>query len=582
LSLALIALVAFWIRAADPLKSTAYMDETIYVVFGRMFLKGKFESPLETPLHFTFGWYLWPIITATMDRLGGMVAIREFCALAGTATVMAVYGIARRLYGVAVGLGAAGVFALCGPAVMTSRVATRDAGEVFFLSLGLWAFVKAWQDRDSKSWLISAALLYGAFLCKYTAAIFFPLLVVVALWRGLKPLLLFCAPLFLACLYYLTHFWNDLQYLLAYGGAYSSLRAHGHEVWEIYVSRQYELWVIGILALLALAVRERRRVSLLLWAGAAATFVFQFATRADYDFWKTAVYPLLLLCPVAVHGLLVASRKSALTLLRQVTVSILAVAAVAAQAAWAGNSIHPEQNLFWPNVEPVLAYLEGRLPSGARVLADDSVYRYYLFEPGLQEQSQVTDPFYFGYYVSDRYLEGREAYAKAAQDGFWDYIILDGGMGGEAERMDGAIRPNLGRYALRMAMPDPVLRHPLEVYERTNPPAQKLAQGLPSVEFAWPVTNATVDRKTYISGRTNGATPNSQVRIEIFTDRWYQVDKAPLKPDGTFATKFPATFDGQGLQACNHMIRARLYDEAGSPRAVSLAFHIKRAKSGCE
>ena len=43
LALTLIIVVALYIRARDPLYSTAYMDESVYVVYGRMFLMRRFE-----------------------------------------------------------------------------------------------------------------------------------------------------------------------------------------------------------------------------------------------------------------------------------------------------------------------------------------------------------------------------------------------------------------------------------------------------------------------------------------------------------------------------------------------------------
>jgi hypothetical protein len=52
-----------------------------------------------------------------------------------------------------------------------------------------------------------------------------------------------------------------------------------------------------------------------------------------------------------------------------------------------------------------------------------------------------------------------------------------------------------------------------------------------------------------------------------------------LQQDGTFAAK--ATFGGEGRQACHHMLRARLYDPQGNPRAVSVVFNVRRADQSC-
>src|SRR5437764_13802356 len=87
LVLMLIAAAAVYLRAWDPGYSTAYMDESIYVVYGRMFLTHHFESPLSTPLQWTFAWYLSPAMAAVADQLGQLVAVREMSPTLGAAAV---------------------------------------------------------------------------------------------------------------------------------------------------------------------------------------------------------------------------------------------------------------------------------------------------------------------------------------------------------------------------------------------------------------------------------------------------------------------------------------------------------------
>src|SRR5690348_3144183 len=95
----LVVIVTAWVlRAHNPHYSSAYMDESIYVLYGRMFLSRHFEAPIDQPLHFSFGWYLWPILAAWADRLGGLVGVRELAAAMGTLTVCSVYAFARRLF----------------------------------------------------------------------------------------------------------------------------------------------------------------------------------------------------------------------------------------------------------------------------------------------------------------------------------------------------------------------------------------------------------------------------------------------------------------------------------------------------
>lgn len=574
LTLAGIVSVALWLRAQALQYSTAYMDESVYVLYGRMFLARHFEAPLDSPLRWSFGWYLWPMIAALADRVGGITAVRAIAATGGTVAVMAVYGFARRLYGIATALGTAAVFAVMAPAVMASRIATRDAGVIVFFAAGLWIFARAWYEKGRWGWLISAACLFCAFLCKYIVAIYFPFLVLLALWRGWRPLLLFCTPLTAACAGYWTNYWYELKYLVAYGTSYGSLRGSGRQAWDLYFSRRLDLWLIALLALLGLFA-SKRKTSLLLWLGAAVGLLFQWRTRADYDFWKHAVYPLIFLTPVAIHAVVAAAQRVFRSQAKQTLSGVLAIVVLAGCVVVLGKSAQYDQLVFWPNVEPALAYFEGRLPNSARLLVDDSVFRYY-FHPMLR-QWQIADPFYFRYGQD----QGLRAYSRAADDGWFDYIVLDGGMGSEAASMDAAIAGHLSRYKTVLEMRDSALGHPIRIYERIDPTAATLEARPPLVQLTAPISGATVNGISSIEGRTSDADPGSKVKLEIFSDRWYSLGKLPLRADGSF--DFPkAVFGGQQWQACNHMVRARLYDAAGHPRAVSVVFNIARAGSACQ
>jgi Dolichyl-phosphate-mannose-protein mannosyltransferase len=573
LALLLIAIVALWLRAQNPGYTTAYIDESIYVVYGRMFLGRHFEAPLATPLRWSFGWYLWPALAAVADRLGGIVALREMAAAMGTAAVMAVYGFSRRLYGNPVGVGTAAVFAVLGPAVMVSRIATRDTGSFFFFALGLWAFVRAWQEDEVRSWLMAAVCLFSAFLCKYIVAIYFPFLVIFALWKGHRAALSFCLPMVAAAGLYLFREWPDLKYLLLYGRSYGSLYAHGWQLWNVYVGQRIDLWVIALLAILAFVVRGHRAVTSILWLGAALTLAFQWKTRADFDFWKHATYVLLFLAPAAVYALVGLTKRTGGTPLRQSVIAILAVLALAAGVARAGKTVLYDETVFWPNVQPVLSYFEGRLPNNAQVLTDDSVLRYY-FNPMLS-QSQITDPFYVQY---QGHTEA-SAYGSAVENGRFDYVILDGGMGEEPRAMESALWGHLGRYTLVLQTPDPTLGHTIQIYQRTSPPAQTIPAGSASVNIVAPRSESLVNRSSEIAGNTSGAANGWYVRLEVFTDRWYSMGSYSLRQDGTFEVQ--ANFSGEGNQACHHMVRARLYDAQGAPRAVSIIFNVKRSDQSC-
>jgi Dolichyl-phosphate-mannose-protein mannosyltransferase len=572
LALMLIAAAAIYLRVRDPLYSTAYMDESVYVVYGRMFLSRHFESPLDTPLQWSFGWYLWPMMAAWADRLGGLAALRELAAGLGVLTVAATYGFTSRVFSKAAGLGAAAIMAVIAPAVLVSRIATRDSGSICFFALGLWAFAAAWKDNKKRYWLLAGLAFFAAFLCKYLVAIYFPILVLLALRKGWRPLVALALPLTLACAVYGALHFADLKHLLLYGSGYSSLRAP--DAWDIYVARRGDFWLLVVPAVLALASRRWRAAAVWLGAGACLMMLFQWKSRADYDYWKHVNYTLLFLAPLAAAGVV-----TAMAVFHErnyggrLVWSVGGVLALACGVAWLGQPQSIQNFLFWPDVEPALAYFDGRLGPQDRVLVDDTVFRYY-FQPPLHQYT-ITDPMYFHYRDNaghDNFGEG--AYKAAINEGAFGYVVMDGGMGDEARHMDAAIRPLLGKYQLQMSALDPVLGQKIEIYARDA----VLPAGGPGIHLVSPASGALVateDNATVAEGVATGARTGWYAEIEVFTDRWYpQGGRVTVAADGSFRQKI--FLGGQGPQQCYHLVRARLFDERGRRQAIALNYGVAR------
>ncbi|MGB6484261.1 MAG: glycosyltransferase family 39 protein [Candidatus Acidiferrales bacterium] len=578
-----IVAVAWYLRARAPHYSSAYMDESIYVLYGRMFLARHFEPPIDHPLNFSFGWYLWPILAACADRIAGLVGVRELGAAMGTVIVWAVYGFTKRLFSPAVALASALVFAFLGPAILVSRIATRDIGSLFFFAIGLWLFVCAWQQGTGKGkerWpagLAASLFFFAAFLCKYLIAIYFPFFVILIFLRGRRAIQGFFTPLAVLCVAYAAYYGKSLVALWHYGRTYGSLKAPATQAWQIYFTHRWDFWILALLALVAWfsCAEVGWRKLALLWCGAALMPLFQMVSRADYDYWKHINYSFLFLVPLAMQGLLFLLRRTgslSYKLAGPVVVTCLAVG-----FGWVGNAWHIDQFVFWPDTEPMAAYFQGRLAPSARVLVDDTVLRYD-FSPPLH-QWQITDPFYFRYGSAT----GAAAYSAAVSDGLFDYVVLDGGIGDDAKQMADAIAPQLSaRYVLRVSMPDPTLGQRIEIYERQNPPAAAPPVPPSQVELVAPASNAVVqtDRTaTTLQARVRGIDPGDYVLADVFTNRWYrQTGKfRPGAPDGDLsATIYLA---GEGREQCYHIVRVRLFDPSGHFLNAAMSFNVARANA---
>jgi hypothetical protein len=574
-ALLIILAVAWYLRARQPNYSSAFMDESIYIVYGRMFLTGQFEAPLGHPLQFSFGWYLWPALAAAADRLGGLAGVRELAAALSVVTVLAVFAFARRLFSPVVGLAAAAIFALLGPAVLASRIATRDAGALCFLAVGLWAYVRAWQEEENGAWLAATLCFFAAFLCKYLVAIYFPFLVLLALLKSKRAGLLLAVPLSLLCGGYGLWHSHDLAALLSYARAYGSLRAPATEAWKIYFTGRLDFWTLLLLSLGAWKLQRgsSRRTILLLWAGVVVLPLFQSYSRADYDYWKHVNYSFLFLTPVAMQGLLRLVRRISGRFFPRAGCG--SVAALAVALGWYGDAWKTDRAVFWPNVEPIVAYFDGRLSAESTILTDDTVLRYYL-HPALR-QGKITDQHYFRYQNET----GEAAYSSAVRDGYFAYIALDGGMDDAARRMRAVIQPQLpAHYVLRLKMPDPNLHQDIEVYERLDLTQAVPGSAGPQIEIVSPIGQSlvkTAEPTTLLQGVARGARSGWFVLADVFTNRWYpQGGKIfPAGADGAFSATIQ--LGGEDRQQCYHLVRARLYDDHGQRQAVAVQYGIARA-----
>lgn len=580
LVLAVILAGGFWLRGHDPLYNTAFEDEHTYVMFGNMFLNHHFEAPYEQPLTYSMGWYLWSIMAALAHRAGGLAAVRLLSAALGTLTVLAVYGFTKRLFGWQSGLSAAAVFAVASPPIWAFRVATYDAGAIFFLAVGLWLYAKAWDEERDLVWLAAAAAMFAAFLSKYMVAIFFPALALLTLFRNWRAVVWFGGTLTLVCAAYAAYYWTDLSALIAFYRTADTATAPISWV-DTYVRQRLDLWVLVAVGLLAVRVRPAmgRATVPLLWLGVLILLGFQMTSGfLGPRFYKQATYALLFLVPLSAAGLLDGLRF--VTRRAYSTVAVLAVVLLSAGVAAADRSWDTPAHVFWPNVDPVLAFFEGRVAPTTTFLVDDVTLRAYL----TQEQAalpprNVQDVNYLRY----GQLEGPAAFAATVRDGVYDYVILDSsGLEPPVLAMHKAIQPGLDRgYELLVHLPEPGMRRAIEIYQRKDPPVVRpyASPDRPRIEIRAPLAGAPVltnGIETKLTGQVFNAPAGSYLIVDLFTDRWYlQGDR--VAPDEAGAFTQTVYLGGQGVQQCSHVLRVRLFAPGGSHLATAAELGVVRA-----
>jgi hypothetical protein len=578
--LAAILAGGFWLRGHDPLYNTAFQDEYTYVMFGNQVLDHHFEAPYERPLQFSMGWYLWSIMAALAHRAGGLLAVRLLSAALGTLAVLAVFGFTRRLFDWQAGLAAAAIFAVASPPVWAFRVATYDAGAIFFLAVGLWLYAAAWDTERDWLWLLAAAAMFAAFLSKYIVAIFFPALVLLTLWKNWRAMLWFSGTLSLGCAAYAGYYWTDLWALLRfYGGMHEATTPSS---WiETYGIRRIDFWALAAAALLAARLRPAlgRAVVPLLWLGVAILLVFQSTSGfLGPRFYKQASYAMLFLVPMSAAGLLDGVRS--LSRRAYPVAAVAAVVLLSAGVAAADRSWDTPGHIFWPNVDPLLAFFEGRVAPTTTVLVDDPALRGYLRQeqPALPLRN-VQDPYYIRYGA----LEGRAAYAASVRDGIYDYVVFDSsGLEPPVLAVHEAARPGLElRYERLARLSEPGMHRPIEIYQRKDPPVVMPAAepGQPRVEIHAPLAGIPAPARgieARLAGRVIDAPAGSYLTADVFTDRWYpQAER--IVPDQGGAFESPIYLGGQGAGQCGHVLRVRLYGPEGRRLAAAAQVGVVRA-----
>ena len=126
-------------------------DEGVFGVSARSVLDGSMRNP------FAVGWLSHPTLffflqAASMAVLGESVsAVRLVSAMLGTASVLATFLYARRVFGLAAGIAAATLLATSGFHLFVSRLALNNVSDALFLPLTLWAVDRAVRGQHGTS-----------------------------------------------------------------------------------------------------------------------------------------------------------------------------------------------------------------------------------------------------------------------------------------------------------------------------------------------------------------------------------------------------------------------------------------------
>ncbi|MDO8489488.1 MAG: hypothetical protein Q7S42_05200 [Candidatus Omnitrophota bacterium] len=422
---------AFLVRTANINYNSAFNDEAIYIVIGRMGLFTSDWWSYGAKLWMAGVPYIYPTLTALAYETGGLIASRFLNVIFGVLLIEEVYRLTNllNLFSPKINRRAAIIAAFFAAfsaiGIFVSKLATYDMASFLFLVIGINSFLKAKHFLNGKYYFLTFLCVFTAFLTKIVIAVFFPILFLLSLFvlraRAIKQrklaVIYLYIPFLLCSLLYL-YFYRDN--LITYVFTHKSLGKA-----ENYFSIPLLIWrETGILLLLflpsALLLVKSGKVKALaaLTMLAAAIPVFHYALSRYATLDKHLNLTVVFLSVIAGYGLsFLLSSKS--DLLKKATKVLLPIIAV----LYLLNSyqILKGHEQDWKNTAALQNYLKQNVQPGERILTEEGgVVILALYDKIFPPTNIATFD-----WIDYSGFKDERGYIQAVDDVYFDYIELD-------------------------------------------------------------------------------------------------------------------------------------------------------------
>lgn len=442
---ALLIAITFLIRITDINYNGIFIDEAIYVTVGEDALVSNFSQHATT---WMYGSYLYPMIAATVNNIGGLESVRILSAILTTITVVFVFLGTFRLFGWGAGLWTSLLFSLSGTSINLGQFAVYDVPGILFLSIAYYCIVTASlkSRRKQNHYFFLASLFFIlAALFKYSFVLYLPALILTGFTicilqrQPILPLLTFLVmPIVFVLGLYIFCYWSDLTVLFTSDGGITK-----SESLLIVQAILQEFGVVILLAaiggflLLRLTYNDPRFESIracflfailvtCLVLFVLAGPVFHFLTSNSRALEKHSLYSLIFLCPAVGYTVeAIVQKKHVLRGHRANIYSVIGVAITFIGLVWFVNSALDRNWGFqnsWPDLRKTVEYLRQQgLSKESQVLAEGSAIYEYYFDFGLEDRAVWNNTWSLQYGNQ----QGIEAMVVAIQDHYFDFVILD-------------------------------------------------------------------------------------------------------------------------------------------------------------
>lgn len=410
ITLIFIALVAFLVRFVNLNYNSIFLDEAIYILLGKKFLSGQLQEVAES-ISWVGGFpFFYPAISAFFYAAYGILATRFFNVILGTVAVLLFYQFTKQLAlfkkNQIVGLVATSFLATSAMPIFLSRLAIYDSLSFTLFMAGLVILQKA-MTSDKKSWFFYAALLlFSAFLAKYTVAIFFlPLLLVARVRYFWLPLVL------LTLSYLLINFTHLKEFFVSQAiGEKANAQEILNNFWQ-YTNLAYILSIPGLIFLIS---KGKGVLVATLFLASLLPLGVHLLARNMLSVAQHSFFSLVFILPIVGATFSSILQKYHQTGLLITILVILFNLYSSLPQVWQLES-------SWPNTTKMIEVLKNKISPQDKILAEaDDVVTLGL-ENKLPSEN-ISGPFVFSY----KDLGGLEAYLKAVDDGYFKFVELDG------------------------------------------------------------------------------------------------------------------------------------------------------------
>lgn len=416
---------AFVIRLHNLNYNSLFLDEALYVMRGKRILDGYIGEGVGD-ISWVGGFpFFYPLISALLYEIGGLFASRALNVFLGTLAVFLTYLFTKELKffsnerkNALAGLVAATFMATSAVPIGTSRIAIYDMLSFSLFFSGLVLLQRALRIQEARVYFISAVFVFLAFLAKYVVALYFPLLLIGAYYlthkrdgKNSEILDEFIAPLiFMLFVYVSVNFARLRSFFFDYAISTKS------PSFAILFNFWTPSWFVFILASIGaiLLLKRKKRLTLILMTAASLPLIVHLMGSNSSSVTQHSFLSLFFLFPII--GAMFSMMKA-----KQETVGTYVVLSALILNYLFGSQHLRDAEGFWPNSDNAVKVFQENVSATDMILVEGSdIYTVPLY--GTVPLENIVGPFVFSY----KDQEGLPAYLKAIDDGYFQFIQLEG------------------------------------------------------------------------------------------------------------------------------------------------------------